>query len=107
MAYMNVFEEFSALTVTSNPADGYGQAAIKIGENTPGRQQQMVLTIAEAWRLAECLIAECEKIEETHRRTRANVATLCATATELESWTAVNMPAPSWTAEPAIAADAE
>lgn len=63
MAYMNIFQEFDALTVTSNAADGYGQAAIKIGENSPGRQGQIVLTLAEAWQLAERLIAECEKVD--------------------------------------------
>jgi hypothetical protein len=76
MAYSNIFQEFDVLTVTSNPADGFGQAAIKIGENTAGKQQQLVLTLGEAWRLAECLIAECEKVEEIHRRNQANVSTI-------------------------------
>jgi hypothetical protein len=76
MAYTSSFQEFDALSVTSNPADGYGQAAIKIGENSVGKQQQIVLTLNEAWRLAECLIAECERVEEIHRRAQSNVTRL-------------------------------
>jgi hypothetical protein len=82
MAFLNAFEEFDTLTVTGNPGDGYGQAAIKVGENSPGRQKQMVMTLAEAWRLAECLIAECERIEEIHRRSKLNVRDLRKAAEE-------------------------
>jgi hypothetical protein len=68
MAFAHHFKEFDLTAVSSNAADGYGQAAIRIGENVPGHQDQIIMTVTEAWKLAERLIAECEKVELDHRK---------------------------------------
>lgn len=84
MAFTTAFSEFDPTKVTSNPSDGWGQAAIRIGENEPGRQSQIVLTMAEAWKLAECLIAECEKLDLKFKRENEalNAAYAAAVAAE-------------------------